>query len=405
MDYVEEFGNARVPLRFKYKDFNLGAWVSNQKINNKNDKLNLERIKLLESLLQWSWDILEDQWNEGFECLKKYIEKHGKTKVPNRFKYEYFNLGRWVGVQRICKKSNKLDVKRIKLLESLPDWSWDTLEDQWNEGFNNLKKYIEEHGNSKITAQLKYNDYLLGSWVSEQRKKGKNKLPIDRIKKLESLPQWSWNVFEDQWNDGFEYLKKYIEEHGDAIVPQICKYDGFNLGSWVATQKANKNNKKKLDVEKAKKLESLPQWSWNVFENQWNEGFEYLKKYIEECGHAKVPYGFKYQNFNLGSWVSDQRKNKGKIDLKRIQQLESLPQWSWNLREDNWNECFFCLKKYTEKYGTSKISTKFKYEGCSLGRWVISQREAKTKNKINSARIILLESLPDWSWDTKSDTE
>jgi len=48
LNYVEEYGHAKVPLRFKYEDFNLGGWVGNQKTNYKNDKLDLERIKLLD---------------------------------------------------------------------------------------------------------------------------------------------------------------------------------------------------------------------------------------------------------------------------------------------------------------------------------------------------------------------
>jgi len=91
--YVEEHGHAKVSLRFKYEDFNLGIWVSTKRRDK--DKLDLKKIQLLESLLQWSWNPLEDQWNEGFEYLKKYVGEQGHAKVPLRFKYEDFNLGIW----------------------------------------------------------------------------------------------------------------------------------------------------------------------------------------------------------------------------------------------------------------------------------------------------------------------
>ena len=113
---------------------------------------------------------------------------------------------------------------------------------------------------------------------------------------LETLPQWSWNPFEDQWNEGFEYLKKYIEENGHSRVPQNLNYEGYLLGKWVSHQR---NGKNKLSAKKIELFEKVPGWSWNLFEEQWNKGFEYLKKYFEEQGHARVSSTVKYQNFNL----------------------------------------------------------------------------------------------------------
>jgi len=146
---------------------------------------------------------------------------------------------------------------------------------------------------------------------------------------LESLPQWSWHIFEDQWNEGFEYLKKYVEEYGHARVPSRFKYNDYLIGSWVSDQR-----KGKLSTERINLLETLPRWSWNPFEEQWNEGFEYLKKYVEEYGHTRVPNRFKYEDFNLGTWVSNKKSKKGILTPEKIQQLESLPQWSWGVKSE-----------------------------------------------------------------------
>ena len=391
--YIEEYGHARVPLGLKYGDFSLGSWVSHRRRDK--GKLDLEKIKMLESLPRWSWDALVDQWNEGFEYLKKYVEEYGHARVPFRFQYEDFNLGSWIGTQRQGK--NKLDFEKIQLLEELPQWSWNPFEDQWNKGFEYLKKYVEEQGHARVPLRFKYENFNLGAWVSSQRKT-MDKLDLERIQLLEALPQWSWDILEDQWNIGFEYLKKYVEEQGHARVYQGFQYEDFNLGSWVGTQRKDKG---KLDFEKIKMLESLPRWSWNPFEDQWNKGFEYLKKYVEEQGHARVPLRFKYENFNLGSWVSHRRKDKGKLDSERIKMLESLPRWSWDALEDQWNEGFEYLKKYVEEYGHVKVPFRFKYEEFNLGSWVGTQR--KDKGKLDLERIKMLESLPRWSWSVKSE--
>ncbi|MDD1611009.1 MAG: helicase associated domain-containing protein, partial [Methylococcaceae bacterium] len=63
-------------------------------------------------------------------------------------------------------------------------------------------------------------------------------------------------------------------------------------------------------------------------------GFNFLKQYVDEYGHAKVPDGLRYKDFNLGAWVSHQKtnKNKGSLNLERIKKLESLPSWVWRVK-------------------------------------------------------------------------
>ena len=398
LDYVEEFGHARISdNKLKYQNFNLGSWASDQRKINAKNKLHLDRIQKLEPLPQWSWSIFEDQWNEGFDYLKKYIEEYGHARVPGNLKYRDFKLGSWVSVQRTVK--NKISPERIQSLEMLPQWSWDAIEDKWNDGFEYLNKYIEEFGHARVPHGFNYGDFNLGVWVGYQRR-GKDKLDLEKIQQLEVLPQWSWNPLEEQWNEGFGYLKKYVDEYGHARVPAECKYKDFNLGVWVSRQRYEKN---KLSSETMQLLESLPQWSWDFLEDKWNEGFKYLKKYVQEYGDARVPAKFKYADFNLGSWVSNQKyynKNE-KIDSKRIQLLEELPQWSWNPFEDQWNEGFEYLKKYVTEQGHARVPRGFKYENFNLDVWVARQRNEK--NKMSLAKIQQFESLPKWSWKPTED--
>jgi hypothetical protein len=392
--YVEEYGHARVHFQFKYEGFNLGSWVSNQR---KRDNIDLEKVKMLEALPKWSWNTLDDKWNEGVEHLTKYVEEFGHAQVPQGLKYDDFNLGLWVSNKRVNK--NKLDLEKIQFLQELPEWSWDVLEDKWNEGFKYLKEYVEEQGHAKVPLRFKYKNYLLGYWVSDQRR-NKDKLNLEKTKKLESLPQWSWDVLEDKWNEGFFYLKKYIEEYGHSKVPVQLRYNSYLLGSWVSDQRQRKMQNK-LSPERIQHLDSLPQWSWDVLEDKWSEGFSYLKKYIEEHSHAKVPFRLKYEKFNLGQWVSTQKKEQNKLCLKRIQLLEELPQWSWKVIETQWHEAFNYLKKYVEEYGHARVPLTLKYKDFKLGAWVSNQRRGK--DKLNLERVKLLETLPQWSWSIYED--
>ena len=390
--YVKSHKDSRIPSRLKFENYNLGGWTAHQR--GSKDNLSSERIKLLELLPYWTWEFLDDQWNDGFDKLKAFIAKHGHAKVPARLIIDGVKLGIWVGTKR--KGKDKVSIEIIKLLESLPNWSWNILEDNWSKAFEYYKKYVTEYGHSKVPARLKYEGFNLGKWVSHRRNE-KDILNPERIKLLEALPQWTWNAIEDKWNTDYENLKKFIAEFGHVKVPRNFKYGDFNLGNWVSKRR---NEKEKLSPERIKLLESLPNWTWDAMGNQWNEGFEKLKKYIKKFGNAKVPNTFKFEGYNLGAWVSSQRSRKEKTSTERIKLLESLPEWTWEVRNnliaELWEKGYDSLKKYAKENGHSKVPDGLKYEGYNLGSWVGSQRRKKAN--LDPKKIKLLNALPKWSW-------
>ena len=176
---------------------------------------------------------------------------------------------------------------------------------------------------------FKFEGYNLGAWVSSQRSR-KEKTSTERIKLLESLPEWTWevrnNLIAELWEKGYDSLKKYAKENGHSKVPDGLKYEGYNLGSWVGSQRRKKAN---LDPKKIKLLNALPKWSWKPLVDLWQEGLAHLKKYVKEYGHANVPLRFKFEKYNLGKWVAHQRSGKKKLSKERIKLLESLPGWCW----------------------------------------------------------------------------
>ena len=405
--YVEENGHSRVPQRYKTTSgFNLGVWVHTRRNEKKNGDLTEDRIKILESLPGWTWDPKETNWSEELEQLKTYVEENGHSRVPSTFKTDSgFNLGSWVSVRRKQKKNGDLTEDRIKILESLPGWTWDPFETNWLEGLEQLKTYVEENGHPRVSKGYKTDSgFNLGSWVSNRRNEKKNgDLTEDRIKILESLPGWTWDPFETDWLEGLEQLKTYVEENGHSRVSQGYKTDsGFNLGSWVSVRRKQKKNGD-LTEDRIRLLESQPGWTWDILETNWLEGLEHLKTYVEENGHSRVSRGYKTDSgFNLGSWVSNRRKQKKKGDLTedRIKILESLPGWTWDPFETNWLEGLEQLKTYVEENGHPRVSKGYKTDsGFNLGSWVSNRRNEKKNGDLTEDRIKILESLPGWTWD------
>ena len=105
--YVEENGNANVPQ----DESRLGGWVSRQRESYKNGTLLTERTDLLNEI-NFIWDVLDYNWQNKYEELKKYVIEHGSANIPKN----HPTLGIWVNNLRRLKTKNELDKERIKCL-------------------------------------------------------------------------------------------------------------------------------------------------------------------------------------------------------------------------------------------------------------------------------------------------
>ena len=331
-------------------------------------------------------------WNFWFGLLEKYVEDNGNANVSFRYKTEHeHSLGTWVRNQRATKDG--ISSERISKLDSL-GFDWDTIATRWNIGFAYFEIFVKEHGNAKVHAKYKTeNGVNLGAWLSAQRV-NKDNLSSERISKLDSLG-FDWDQIATQWNIGFAYFEIYVKEKGDSNVPLRYKTeDGVNLGAWLSSQRANKDN---LTSERISKLDSLG-FDWDPIGKRWNKGFAYFEIFVKKRGHAKVRAQYKTEDeFNLGKWLSDQRKNKANISSERIFKLDSLG-FNWDpIIVSQWNNAFAYFEIFVKEQGHSKVRTQYKAEdGFNLGAWLSAQRIKK--DKLSSERISKLDSLG-FDWD------
>lgn len=121
-DFAAREGHARIPQSHVEDGVKLGTWVQAQR--GMSEGLSNERRTRLENLPGWSWDPHSDKWFDAFRLLVAYVENHGTSRVPYKYKVNGFGLGAWVSGQRRQYAKGKLDSSRQSKLEQLPGWIW-----------------------------------------------------------------------------------------------------------------------------------------------------------------------------------------------------------------------------------------------------------------------------------------
>ena len=406
--YVAEHGSARVPFSYRSPDgLRLGQWINVQRNAYAAETLSDERCERLEQLADWSWNSRLQLWEDGYAALCRYTEMNGSASVPYEDIFEGFTLGKWVTTQRRAYGTGKLSKERQDRLLRLPGWVWDVNDEQWGVGFAHLLKWVETNGNSALPREYVDPDdgYQMGQWVNNQRAaRRQGKLSEERQRKLEALPDWSWDPKSDAWDQKFEVLARYVARHGDSRVPPGCEFEGVRLSSWCVTQRAA-GARGQLSESRRRQLEALQGWAWDTFDAQWEKAFGLLLAFVEREGTSLVPQSHREDGFTLGGWVSQQRgkRAKGELSAERQCRLEELPGWAWEPKSDYWENAFDLLHAYQRENGTPVVPRGHVYAGFKLGDWVERQRAAFRKGKLEGARVRRLEAIHGWQWTPKDD--
>jgi superfamily II DNA or RNA helicase len=251
-DYKERNGHCRVPVSHKENGFNLSLWVSNQR--RLKSQIAVERRQRLDAL-GFDWDPLQSDWEEGYSHLKRYKDREGHCRVPQKFIENGFRLGRWVNVQR--RERDSMAEQRRRKLDEL-GLVWDVLSERWEEGFRHLTKYKERSGHCRVPVGYMLDGFPLGAWARTQRH-DEDALFGERRERLDELG-FVWDPMESDWEEGLRYLKSYKHREGHCRVPTKHDENGFRLGQWVGTQRAKAST---LSKERRGRLDALG-FVWKV---------------------------------------------------------------------------------------------------------------------------------------------
>jgi len=376
--YKQEHGDCLVPRNWKNKQ--LATWVKTQRTSKKRGQLDADKIKRLDKL-GFAWDPHDQSWEARFEELVAYKRECGDCVVTGSWKNK--QLATWVGKQRESKKRGQLDADKIKRLDGL-EFVWDPFEQAWEIRFKELLTYQQEHGDCLVPRNRKNEQLAL--WVLTQRRfKKRGSLDADKIKRLDRVG-FVWDPFQQAWEDQFEELLAYKQEHGDCLVAGSWK--NKQLASWVCIQRRGRKAGV-LGADKIKRLDELG-FVWDPIEQVWEIRFKELAAYKQEHGDCLVPNTWK--NKQLATWVKNRRKDRitGIIGADKIKRLDELG-FVWHPIEQVWEDQFKELVAYKREHGDCLVPSTWKNK--QLGTWVGTQRKNKKRGQLDADKIKRLDKL------------
>ncbi len=385
----------------------LGKWIIRQRQRYSNGWMPQSQIAALEGLANWSWDRLNDNWNHGFEILKTFVEREGHARPTAQHLENGERLGLWVSKQRNRYKANRVLPNQKKLLESLPGWSWDPLNENWMDFYSACLKL--ESTNPMIKRGSIPKDLL--EWMKDQRERHQNdQLPPERVQLLEQLNDWSWQPRTNLWDAIFEEFAKWAQFNNPSTIPREVEFAGANGRSWTDNQRTRYRTGKLTDHQ-ISQLESIPGWTWDRTGSRWKSNFETLLRLVgtSSLEETALPAA-------IEEWIRTQRRRQqaGRIPENELQKLESIKGWSWipnsiaTPRSSDtqaitaaWMKNYETLKRFTEMNGNASPFVSVEFEGRKIGKWVSHQRDYFKKGKLGSNKIELLEALTGWIWSIR----
>ena len=172
--------------------------------NGEGDKIVTERFEVIEQvhdcrvLFEQLQASLSSGWEHYFSEASIYYAEHGNLNVPKLYTTPGgLSLGVWLVTQRRVREGQiqgNLTEQQIARLDSI-GMDWGNRNDrQWNEGYQEAKRYFDAHGDLNVPADyVSPGGYNLGNWVKRQRYTRHNPekscavLTEERISKLDEI--------------------------------------------------------------------------------------------------------------------------------------------------------------------------------------------------------------------------
>lgn len=249
VEFYNHYSHTRVPIK-KKEFFQLGTWVSKQRILYKKGLLSQEKIEMLEKV-DFIFSVYEQMWMDKYYEYKECLER---DRVPSN------NLSSWASIQRNDFIDGKLTKNQISLLKDI-NFSFKKKAPKkimsFEERADIVKEYIDIYGRGSINSSVVYKDIKIAAWINNMKYLIKNgSLSSDRMLLITNLGILSKDEIDNilskpkastRWDYSFD--KFLMLSESDNISREDKKW----IANWKSKQKRSyKDNK--LSEDKYLKL-------------------------------------------------------------------------------------------------------------------------------------------------------
>lgn len=360
-------------------------------------------------------------FEDWYEIAKKYYEEHGDLLVPRIYEDEKgHKLGRWIERLRAFYNGNPkikvaLTQTGIVMLEKI-GMVW-KLENRypWPEWYLQCRLYYAANGDLLVPKMYKNEQYALGNWIGEQRKKyKKGTLKPEQVEALEKVGMVWELVDRDVWEKRYNDAYAYYNEHGNIDVsPNFLTAGNMYLRDWLIAQKSlyqEANCETDLDWERHDLLDDIGMdWEKQVGRKSYSYAYR-AQRYYNEFGNLDVPEDYNdMMGGNLHEWVKRQwrlyhRPTTDKSDayISKKKELENIGfdwscegRWDWDAKEATWLQNYNGIKAYVDANGclpigessiplTTSVNSEF---------WIAAQKAAIRNGMMNEDKQQMLASI------------
>jgi len=193
--YHDTYGNLMVPGKYTDPDgYPLGQWIIKTRQQKLNGRLKEERIAQLDEI-GMVWNIFDAKWEKAYALAAAYYEENGNLNIPRSYVTAAGErLGQWVASQQWAYPKGKLTDEQVERLNRIGMYWGNRNDRQWNEGYQEAKRYFEVYGNLNVPINyVSPGGYALGKWIKRQRyarlnpEKSGAVLTEERIAKLDAI--------------------------------------------------------------------------------------------------------------------------------------------------------------------------------------------------------------------------
>ena len=200
INYMDK-NNKRPSSRGKIKETKLlGSWLCHQTTNFK------EKTQIIKNQNMYNkWNEFidnpkykkyfiydEDDWNESLNDIIKYLDKNNKRPTDHAKNKETKLLGHWLNYQITCYNKKTFIMENQKIYDKFHDFITSiqykkyflNYVDKWDNSLCDVIKYINENNKNPSRSNKKKEIKILGQWLTDQKKKYKNRTYIMKNQKI-----------------------------------------------------------------------------------------------------------------------------------------------------------------------------------------------------------------------------